>query len=82
MSNYEFNGEIDGKQVKVIVKTKKEKKQYFAKPKKFNVNTPHFIEKHNVLEVHADFADGNYFRVMQPSLIGRGTYNSGKNFTR
>jgi len=26
MSDYEFNGEIDGKQVKVIVKPKKEKK--------------------------------------------------------
>lgn len=80
MSKYKFDGSIDGKRVKVIVDTKKG--AYFAKPKDFNVDTPHFYKDHGVSGVHQDSEDGKSYRKMIPQLIASGTIHSGKNYVR
>lgn len=78
-----FDAKIDGKSVKVIVKLKKGyKKQVFAKPKKSDVDTPHFVKTHNIWEVHQDSANGEYYRVMQPQVIASGAFHTMENYVR
>ena len=81
MSPEKFDGEIDGKPVKVIVVDKRYKKMWFAKPKEFDVDTPHFEQNVNgTLEVHLDSANGESFRVMSVNAIYSGSVNSGSTF--
>jgi hypothetical protein len=81
MPTKKFDGMIDGKPVKVIVVDKGYTKMWFAKPKKFNVNTPHFEQRVNgTLEVHADSADGKSFSVMNVDSIYSGSFHSGSTF--
>jgi hypothetical protein len=76
-----FNGKINNKPVKVIVKNKGYKKEWFAKPKDFNINTPHFEQKiSGTLEVHEDSADGKSFRVMTVNNVYSGSFYSGSTF--
>lgn len=77
----EFDGDIDGKEVKTIVKLTDRVKQWFAKPKNKDIPTPHFDERNGVLRVHQDSADDTQWRVMQKqSFIGSITLPSGQNF--
>ena len=77
----EFNGIIDGREVKTIVKVKDKIKQWFAKSKDRNVSTPHFEERNNNLNVHQDSADNTQYRTMQnTSFIGSITLPSGLTF--
>ena len=61
------------------------KVEYFAKPKDFDINTPHVTVINNTLEVHEDSADGNFFRKMEVdrtlsgSVQVAGTYASNHN---
>ena len=81
MPTRKFNGEIDGKPVKVIVIEKGYKKQWFAKPKKIDIATPHFVlPVGGTLEVHQDSADGNSFRVMSVDSVVGGSFYSGSTF--
>jgi len=81
MSTEKYNGDINGKPVKVIVKDKGYKKMWFAKPKNFDVETPHFEQKvDGTLEAHLDSADDNSFRVMSISSIYSGSFYSGSTF--
>jgi hypothetical protein len=81
MPEIKFNGKIDGKPVKVIVKDKGYKMMWFAKPKGFDVDTPHFEQKvGGTLEVHMDSADGNSFRVMNVNAIYSGSFYAGSTF--
>ena len=76
-----FNGKIDGKPVKVIVVDKGYAKMWFAKPKEFSVNTPHFEQTvSGTLEVHIDSADGKSFSVMKVDSIYSGSFYSGSTF--
>ena len=76
-----FNGEIGGKPVKTIVKDKGYKMQWFAKPKDFGINTPHFEQKiDGTLEAHQDSADGKSFRVLSINAIYSGSFYSGTTF--
>jgi hypothetical protein len=78
-----FNGKINGSPVKVIVVDKGWAKTYFAKPKDFDINTPHFeVKINNSLEVHEDSADGNSFRVMNVNSIYSGSFYSGSTFAQ
>ena len=71
MSENKFNGEINSKRVKVIVRDNGYKTQWFAKPKDFDLNTPHFEQKiGGTLEAHEDSADGKSFRVLTINAIG------------
>lgn len=77
----EFDGNMDGKKVKTIVKIKEKIKKWFAKPKNKNIPTPHFEERQGVLTVHQDSADGTQYRPMQDiSFIGSVPLPSGANF--
>jgi hypothetical protein len=81
MPSKKFDGTIDGKPVKVIVVDKGYKKMWFAKPKKRDLNTPHFEQKVNgTLEVHMDSADGKSFSVMSVDSIYSGSFYSGSTF--
>ena len=81
MPTSKFNGEIDGKQVKVIVISKEWKTMYFAKPKNFDISAPHFEQfVDGRLELHEDSPDDKSFRVMKVSEIWSGSFNSGKTF--
>ncbi len=81
MPQEKFDGEIDGKPVKVIVKDSGYKKQWFAKPKNFDVATPHFEQKINgTLEVHLDSPDDKSFRVMTVNAIYSGSFYFGDTF--
>lgn len=52
------NATINGKPVKVILVDKGWKKMYFAKPKNYDVNTPHFEQRTSgSIEVHEDSSD-------------------------
>jgi hypothetical protein len=83
MSESEFNGKIDGKPVKVIVRDKGWKIMYFAKPIAYDVDTPHFEQKVNgTLELHEDSADGKSFRVMSVDSIHSGSFYSGSTFAQ
>jgi len=76
-----FDGEVDGKPVKIIVIDKGWKKMYFAKPKNFDIETPHFeVKVNDTLEVHIDSPDGRSFRVMSPNSIYSGSFYSGSTF--
>ena len=53
----------------------------FAKPKNFDVNTPHFEQKvDGTLEVHEDSACGKSFRVMSVKAIYSSSFYSGSTF--
>jgi hypothetical protein len=81
MVESEFDGEINGKRVKVIVRDKGSKTWYFAKPKDFDVNTPHFeVTVDGKLDVHEDSADGNSFRTMIVNGIYSGSFYAGSTF--
>jgi hypothetical protein len=81
MSPEKFDGKIDGKPVKVIVKENGYKRQWFAKPKSFDIATPHFEQKVNgTLEVHLDSPDGKSFRIMNIKAIYSGSFYSGSTF--
>lgn len=77
----EFDGNIDGKEVKTIVKLTNIVKQWFVKPKNKDIPTPHFQERQGVLSVHQDSADNTRYRTMQnTSFIGGVSLPSGANF--
>jgi len=78
----EFNGKINEKHVKVIVRAKETKTMYFAKPKELDVNTPHFEVSvvDDKITLHEDSADGNSFRVMDVSEIYSGSFRVGTTF--
>jgi len=80
MSTEKFNGKIDGKPVKMIVMDRGYKKQWFAKPKNHDVDTPHFVEIGGTLEVHEDSANGKSYRVMSVDTIVSGSFQSGSTF--
>lgn len=81
MPTKKFDGTIEGKPVKVIVVDKGYTKMWFAKPKMFDVNTPHFEQRVNgTLEVHLDSADGKSFSVMKVDSICSGSFYSGSTF--
>jgi hypothetical protein len=81
MPTEKFDGKIDGKQVKVIVKDKGFTKMYFAKPKNFDTETPHFeVKVDGALSVHIDSPDGKSFRVMGTNSIYGGSFYSGSTF--
>jgi len=81
MPTKKFDGKIDGEPVKVIVVDKGYTKTWFAKPKKFDVNTPHFEQRVNgTLRVHIDSADGKSFSVMNVDAIYSGSFCSGSTF--
>ena len=83
MNTKKFNGEINGKPVKVIVVDKGWKKMWFAKPKDFDVDTPHFEQKVNgTLQAHMDSADGNSVRVMSVAAIYSGSFQTGSTFAQ
>ena len=72
---------INGKPVKYIIVDKGWKKAYFAKPKRYDVETPHFEQKTNgTLQVHQHSLDCKLFRVMTVSEIYSGSLNSGSSF--
>ena len=76
-----FDGKIDGKPVKVIIKNKGYRNEWFAKPKNFDVDTPHFLKNvGGTLEVHQDSADGNSYRVLAVNDIYSGSISSGSTF--
>jgi len=76
-----IDGIIDGSRVKVIFDEKNTKrKQWFAKPKEFDIDTLHFEEYHGVLSVHQDSADGLNCRAMSPRTICSGSYVAGRTF--
>ncbi len=76
----EFDGNIDGKNVKTIVKLTDRVKQWFAKPKNKDTPTPHFEERNGVLSVHQDSADNTQYRTMRSPLFGSIALPSGQNF--
>lgn len=83
VSKFEFDGKINGKPVKVIVKDKGYKKMWFAKPKNFDINTPHFEQEINgTLEVHFDSPDGQSFSVMTANAVYSGSFYSGSTFAK
>ncbi len=76
----EFDGYMDGKKVKTIVKITDRIKQWFAKPKSKDTPTPHFEERNGVLSVHQDSADNTQYRAMISfSFIGSIPLPSGQN---
>jgi len=51
---------------------------YMAKPKNFDINTPHFeISVDGKMQVHEDSPNGSRFRVMDVSEIWSGSIDSG-----
>jgi len=81
MPTKKCNGTIDGKPVKVIVKDNGLKIAYFAKPKKYDVTTPHFEQPvSGSITVHQHSPDCKQFRVMISSEIYSGSFTSGTTF--
>ena len=75
------DGTINGKSVKVILTNRGWKKDYFAKPKDYNVKTPHFEVKTNgSIDVHEHSPNLEYFRVMAVSEVYSGSFSSGRTF--
>ena len=72
------DGTIDGKKVKIIVKLKNGIKEWFAKPKNKDIETPHFEERNGVLRVHQYSKDNKQYRIMkQPFNIESKTLADG-----
>lgn len=80
MPTKKCNGEINGKPVKVILTDNGFKKAYFAKPKHYDVETPHFEQISGTITVHQHNPDCKQFRVMISSEIFGGSFNSGTTF--
>lgn len=71
MVEIKFDGKIDDKPVKGIRRATEDGTTYMAKPKCFNVNTPHIkVSPDGRMEVHEDSYDGSRFRVLQNYLEG------------
>jgi hypothetical protein len=59
-----IDASINGARLKVIFK----EREWFAKPKNHDVDTPHFYQGTNgILEVHQDSPDGFCYRTMNPT---------------
>jgi len=71
---------INGKPVKVILTDNGLKKAYFAKPKNYDVETPHFEEISGSIKVHEHSPDCQQFRVMTSSEIYSGSFRIGNYF--
>ncbi len=81
MPKSEFNGKIDGKHVKTIVKyVDGREPEVFAKPKNSDVNTPHFYNFEGNIEIHQDSADNRFFRKMDLVKVASGSLSSGITF--
>jgi len=81
MVKEKFDGKINGKTVKVIVVDKGYEKNWFAKPKNFDIDTPHFEQRvGGTLEVHEDSADGKSFRIMSVDQVVSGSFQFGSTF--
>ena len=80
MPTEKCNGEINGKPVKVILTDNGFKKAYFAKPKNFDVETPHFEVTSGSIIVHQHSPDCKQFRVMSSSEVYSGSFTSGTTF--
>ena len=78
----EFDGIINGKNVKTIIKENKEgKRAWLAKSKQHDEPTPHFSERDSNLSVHEDSPDNSQFRVMSPLLsLGSVFFPKGETF--
>lgn len=80
----EFDGVIDGRPVKVIVKAKENasrEKLWFAKPKGHDLPTPDFRENDGILSIHMDSPCGEFYRVMEePVFIASGSLPAGRSF--
>ena len=74
------DGQINGKPVKVILTDNGFKKAYFAKPKHYDVKTPHFEQTSGSITVHQHSPDLKQFRVMTSSEIYTGSFTSGTTF--
>jgi hypothetical protein len=74
------NGTIDDKPVKLIIRDKGWKQEYFAKPKDKDLDTPHIVAVNGTLDVHLDSADGNSFRPMYVDQVGSGSLRVGSTF--
>jgi len=74
------DGKIDGKPVKVIITNSGIKKAIFAKPKEYDVKTPHFELTSGSIIVHQHSPDCRQFRVMTSSEIYSGSFTSGTTF--
>jgi hypothetical protein len=84
MSKEEFDGQIDGKKVKTIVKTNdKGETMYFAKPKNMDTVTPDFRKYGGTMSVHQDSPDGNFYRLMENiAFIGSTFYPQALTFAQ
>lgn len=83
MPTEKCNATINGKPVKVILVDKGWKKMYFAKPRNYDVNTPHFEQRTNgSIKVHEHSPDCKQFRVMMSSEIYSGSFSSGTTFVQ
>lgn len=81
MPEFKIDGKIDNKLVKLIVKTNELGTFYMAKPKNFDISTPHFeISVGGKMQLHEDSSDGSRFRVMNVSDIWSGSIDSGMTF--
>jgi hypothetical protein len=56
------------------------KKSYFAKPKNYDVITPHFELTRGKIEVHEHSLDCKQYRVLVSSEVYSGSFNSGTTF--
>jgi hypothetical protein len=74
------DGTINGKPVKIIITDNGLKKAYFAKPKNYDVETPHFEQTSGSITVHEHSPDCRQFRVMTSSEIYSGSFTSGTTF--
>lgn len=57
----EFNGKQEGKDIKLILKSREAENlnQWMAKPKTEKINTQHFVKKFDMISVHEDSPEGN-----------------------
>lgn len=74
------DGTINGKPVKVIITDNGLKKAYFAKPKNYDVRTPHFEQVSGSITVHEHSPDCKQYRTMMSSEIISGSFASGTTF--
>ncbi len=81
MPEFKIDGKIDSKPIKLIVKTRELGTMYMAKPKNFDISTPHFeISVDGKMQMHEDSPNGSRFRVMNVSEIWSGSIDSGITF--
>ena len=79
MPEIKFDGKLDGKSVKEIIRTTEKGTMYMLKPKNLDTNTPHFMFPINgKMEVHEDSPDSTHFRKM--TVNWDGSIDSGISF--